>query len=61
MQNNIKLLTKDIYIITKLFPKNEKFGLVSQSRKATISVISNIAEGSSRTSPKYQASIYQIA
>ena len=61
MQNNIKLLTKDIYITAKSFAENEKFGLVRQWRRATIPVTSNIAEGSSRTSPKDQARFYQIA
>jgi four helix bundle protein len=57
----IKTLTKDIYLITKGFPDDEKFGLISQIRRATISVSSNIAEGSSRSSSKDQAHFYQIA
>ena len=40
-----KKLTKDIYVITKKFPSDEKFGLTSQLRRASISVCSNIAEG----------------
>lgn len=58
---DVKLLTKDIYIITKSFPEEEKYGLVSQLRRAIISVSSNIAEGSSRMSKKDQAHFYQIA
>jgi four helix bundle protein len=55
-------LTKTIYIITnEQFPDTEKFGLVSQMRRAAVSVCSNIAEGSSRTSTKDQAHLYQIA
>lgn len=50
-----------IYKITIVFPEEEKYGLVSQLRRAAISISSNIAEGSSRTSSKDQARFYQIA
>lgn len=43
---------KDIYIITKSFPDEEKFGLISQLRRAFVSISSNIAEGTSRESNK---------
>ena len=56
-----KCLTLLVYKATKDFPSEEKFGLVSQLRRAVISVSSNIAEGSSRMSPKDQAHFYQIA
>ncbi len=37
-----------VYKATADFPKNEQFGLVSQLRRAAVSIVSNICEGSSR-------------
>ena len=43
---------KEIYIATESFPKIEQYGLVSQIRRAAISIPSNLAEGSARYSDK---------
>jgi len=42
----------EIYHITSSFPSDEKFGLTNQLRRASVSIPSNIAEGSSRNSNK---------
>ena len=54
-------LTKNIYQISAGFPDSEKFGLTSQIRRASISVSSNTAEGSSRKSGIEQARYTEIA
>jgi len=41
-------LAREIYLLTKKLPADEKFGLVSQMRRAAVSVPSNIAEGQAR-------------
>ncbi len=41
-------LAKQIYALTRTFPEGERFGLISQMRRAAVSVPSNIAEGQRR-------------
>jgi four helix bundle protein len=50
-----------IYKLTNTFPSEEKFGITSQMRRASISVVSNIAEGTSRKTKKDQARFSVIA
>jgi len=50
-----------IYKITRNFPNEEKFGLVSQMRRASISVPSNIAEGAARKGSAEFANFLNIA
>ena len=54
-------LAREIYSLTGTFPVEEKFNLTSQMRRASISVPSNIAEGSSRSSLKDQIRFLEIA
>ncbi|HYX05180.1 MAG TPA: four helix bundle protein [Bacteroidales bacterium] len=56
-----RFLTKEIYSLTRTFPDEERYGLVSQLRRAVISVCSNIAEGSTRQSNKDKARFYELA
>lgn len=58
---DIRGMIKVVYDITAKYPDAEKFGLVNQMRRAAISVGSNLAEGSSRTSAKDQSHFYQLA
>ena len=50
-----------IYILTRSFPDSERFGLANQMRRAAVSISSNIAEGSSRSSKSDFARFIQIA
>ncbi len=59
--NDARELVKITYKNTSKFPNYEIYGLSSQMRRAAISISSNIAEGSGRTSKKDQAHFYQIA
>jgi len=42
----------EIYKAAEDFPKDERFGLISQIRRASVSISANIAEGAARTSEK---------
>jgi four helix bundle protein len=59
--NEARAMVKTIYHVTEKYPAGEKYGLSSQMRRAAVSVVSNIAEGSGRTSLKDQAHFYQLA
>ena|SRR3989344_2463706 len=50
-----------IYKETSSFPKEEIFGLVSQMRRCSVSITSNIAEGFSRQSYKEKVQFYSMA
>ena len=55
------LLVKTIYELTDKFPDTEKFGLISQLRRASTSISSNLAEGTSRSTNKDKAYFSTIA
>ena len=54
-------LVQLVYELTQDFPNEEKFGLVSQLRRASVSIPSNIAEGQSRNSNKDYKRFVEIA
>jgi len=54
-------LVKLIYEVTKSFPDDERFGLISQMRRAAVSIPSNIAEGAARQTKKESIQFYSIA
>lgn len=54
-------LIKEIYIVTKSFPEDEKYGLTNQLRRASVSVSSNVAKGNSRFSPKDKSHFTEMA
>ena len=56
-----RVLAKEIYEITSTFPKEELFGMTSQMRRCSISIPSNLAEGSSRRTNKDKARFTEIA
>ena len=59
-QKSIELV-KEIYILTSKFPKSEMYGIISQMRRAVVSIPSNIAEGYGRKSVKEYGQFYAIA
>ncbi len=54
-------LVLNIYSITKDYPAEEKFGLISQMRRAAISIPANIAEGFKKRGIKDKTNFYNIA
>lgn len=50
-----------VYTATRGFPNDERFGLTSQMRRASVSISSNIAEGSGRSSRKDFSRFVEIA
>ena len=54
-------LVKKIYVLTSQLPKDERFGLISQINRSSISIPSNIAEGSGITTEKEFSRFLEIA
>jgi len=56
-----RLFVVDIYTLTRKYPAEEKFGLCSQMQRASVSIILNITEGTSRFSDKEKIRFTEIA
>ena len=56
-----KKLVKQIYVLLRKFPSEERYALCDQLRRAVISIPSNIAEGMGRVSQKEQVHFLEIA
>jgi four helix bundle protein len=59
--NTSKQFVLDCYMLTKQLPSDEKFGMISQIRRAALSVHLNIAEGASRKSEQERKRYYEIS
>ena len=56
-----RTLVQQVYVLTKRFPDEEKFGLTAQMRRAAVSIPSNVAEGCGRSSEKGLSNFLDIA
>jgi len=59
-QKSMKLVV-DVYLATQSFPKHEIYGLVSQMRRAAVSIPSNIAEGKGRLTDRDRSHFFSQA
>jgi len=50
--NKAMYLVEQVYLLMELLPEDEKYGLISQIKRCSISIPSNIAEGAGRNSKK---------
>ena len=56
-----RVLVKNIYSLTANFPVEERYGLISQLRRASVSISSNLAEGSTRDTNRDKAHFTKMA
>lgn len=56
-----RLLVKEVYLVTQIFPKEELYGLTNQIRRCAVSIPSNVAEGCGRNSDNQLSHFLDIA
>lgn len=54
-------LVKKVYVITSKFPKEEQFGLTDQLKRASVSILLNLAEGANRNSDKEKSRFFEMS
>lgn len=59
--HDARKLVFEIYKVTKMFPVEEKYTLCSQMQRASVSIVSNIAEGACRSSSKEKVRFIEVA
>ena len=59
--NKARMLVKDVYLLQNMFPKEERYALGDQIRRAATSITANLAEGSGRKSVKEKIRFLEIA
>lgn len=59
--NDARMFIVEIYMLTGTMPAEERYGLCSQIQRASVSIASNIAEGTTRISDKEKIRFVEIA
>jgi four helix bundle protein len=54
-------LMKEVYKLTAAYPKEEMFGLTSQMRRSSVSIVSNLSEGAARKSKKEKSRFFEVS
>ena len=61
MWEEVMKLIEDIYKIIMSFPKEEKYGIVSQMRRSAVSIASNLAEGCARKGNQEKIQFFTVS
>ena len=61
LKNKMHVYVKEVYRVSRTFPQDELYGVTSQLRRSTLSVILNFIEGYARFKPKTTLNFYEIS